>query len=166
MNRFGSRRRWVIYRIGRAAIHCLSLALLTVYRRWVIYQGRSKSNNLLGADKSHSPPVNHAHCLSLSLAQSPSHTHSRSLTVSLSHSLSRSLSLPLTFTLVHSQSPSHSLSLSRSLENSPKAAYLHRKLPPRPAPDAKIRSERKIKKKNEKKRRSLQEFAGFRPDFA
>jgi hypothetical protein len=62
-------------------------------------------------------------CLSLSLAQSPSHTHSRSLTVSLS------------------------LSLSRSPETSPKTAYLRRKLPLRPAPDAQIRSEREKKKK-------------------
>jgi hypothetical protein len=75
--------------------------------------------------------------LSLSLARSPSYTHQ--FTGSLGHaarsfahclSVSRSLSLPLTLTLARSQSPSHSLS--RSLETSPKAAYLSRKLPPRP----------------------------------
>jgi hypothetical protein len=76
-------------------------------------------------------------CLSLSLAQSPSHTHSRSLTASLSHSFSLAHSLPLTL----------SLSLSCSPETSPKAAYLRRKLPPRPVPDAQIRSEREKKKK-------------------
>jgi hypothetical protein len=69
-------------------------------------------------------------------------------------SLSLSLSLPLSLSL--SQSPSHSLSLSLAgnfppghvslPETSPKAAYLCRKLPPRPALDAQIRSERKKKK--------------------
>jgi hypothetical protein len=67
-----------------------------------------------------------AHCLSVSLSLARS--------VSLSHSLSLAHSLPLT------------LSLSRA-ENFPKAAYLRRKLPPRPTPDTQIRSERKKKKK-------------------
>jgi hypothetical protein len=90
--------------------------------------------------------------LSLSLAQSPSHTHSRSLTISLSLSLS----------LTRSQSPFHTHRRFGSRNSivrwrfrrfratpHPRAfpvgvAYLRRKLPPRPAPDAQIRSKRKI----------------------
>jgi hypothetical protein len=81
---------------------------------------------------------------SLSLARS----------VSLSHSLLLTHSLPLTLSLSLAKNfPQGCVSLP---ETSPKAAYLCCKLPPRPALDAQIRSERKKEKK----------FAGFRPDLA
>jgi hypothetical protein len=81
--------------------------------------------------------------LSLSLARS----------VSLSHSLSLAHSLPLTLSLsLAGNFPQGHISLP---ETSPKAAYLCRKLPPRPALDAQIRSKRKKKK-----------FAGFQRGIA
>jgi hypothetical protein len=100
--------------------------------------------------------------LTVSLSHSPAvwvMPLGRSLTVFLSLSLARSVSLSHSFSLAHSLPLT--LSLSRSPETSPKAAYLRRKLPLRPVPDAQIRSEREKKKK----KRSLQEFAGFQPDF-
>ena len=162
-------RRWVIYRCGGAAIHCLFLARLTVYRRWVIYQGRSKSNNLLDAGKSHSPPVNHAHCLSVSLF--------------------RSLSLPLTLTLARSQCPSHTLSLARSVSLSHLLLLTHslpltlslslarRKIPPRPRISAtnfpqgrrqtpKLDQREKLKKRKKKLARIRRIPARFRRNLA
>jgi hypothetical protein len=110
--------------------------------------------------------------LTLARSQSPSFSLSRSLTVSLSLSLS----------LARSHSPSHThrrfgscssvVSFRRfdgGIEGSKPhlraflvgVAYLHRKLPPVPAPNAQIRSS---KKKKKKACNNLPDFGGVSPE--